>query len=178
MKIVSRKDLSVMKMEFVNVEQSAVQTMTVRMVRHVKRMEHAPAQMIVVLMKTALLDLSVKMGTATVILNAALMQIASMARSVKMTEPVPAPPNAALLMTVRMATSAMNTVTASWRASVTRTGPVLWPMEPAALQRLVEATPPVSTVTLRTNSASPAVRRTITACQGLSALIIYARTEG
>jgi len=95
-----------------------------------------------------------------------------------MTEPAPALQSAVLLMIARMATSVMSTVTASWRASVTRTGRVPWLMEPAALPRLVEATPPVSTVTLRTNSASPAVRRTITACQGLSALIIYARTEG
>merc|ERR1712179_29049 len=164
--------------ELVNVQQNAVQMMTVRMVRHVRRMEHAPVQMIVVLMKTALLDLSVKMGTVTVILNAALMLIASMAMSVKMTEPAPAQLSAASVLTARMGTFVMNTVTASWRASVTRTGRVLWLMEPAALPRLVEATPPVSTVTLRTNSASPAVRRMITACQGQSALIMYARTEG
>jgi len=76
MMIVNRKDLSVMIMELVNVEQSAAPMMTVRMVRHVKRMEHAPVQMIVVPMKIALLDLSVKMEAVIVILNAAQMLIA------------------------------------------------------------------------------------------------------
>lgn len=151
----ARMDSSV-KMEVVNVRQSAAQMTTVRMVKLVKMTGLAPVQMSVVLMTTVMLDSSVTMETVNVLLIAAPMKIASMARSVRMTAPAPAPPSAASPMTARMATSAMSTVTASWRVSVTRTGPVPWLMESAVLPRLVEATPRASIVTRRTNCANQA----------------------